>query len=326
MCFALVCVGLAMLATVAPAETTVDLPTYIADLQHWSAAVADLPAHPETAAGLRRSVPLQLDLNVTGQHFKLSNVWLVMALAQWEKQAPRRPALQRDMQQRLQWQLQQALALNRPPPTPSSETARAQLRAILSRREFRFVQPPSWWDLMVARVRRWLLRWVEKLMNRLHLKPGVASIFSWILLSAAFLLLAWMLWRNLRRASRDMTKLGLQAPISNAWGWRQWAEAARAAAAEQRYREAIHCCYWAAVFRLEQMGVWRLNVARTPREYLRLLPPGSQHRAAMASLTRRLEAVWYGYRTVTPAEVQSALQELENLECNSPSIAATASY
>jgi hypothetical protein len=179
---------------------------------------------------------------------------------------------------------------------------------------------------MQARIRRWLFRQIDKLMRRLHLKPAVTNVLSWTLLGAAFLLLALMLWRNLRRASRGMTRLGLQAPVSDAWGWRQWADAARTAAAEQRYRDSVHCCYWAAVLRLEQMGVWRRDDARTPREYLRLLPRNSQQRAAMASLTRGLEMVWYGFRPVTLAEVESALQELESLECSSPSIAATASY
>ena len=179
---------------------------------------------------------------------------------------------------------------------------------------------------MWARVERWIGRQLDKLFSRLHLKPAVSNVLSWILLAAAFLLLAFLLWRNLRRASRGMTRLGLQAPESTAWGWRQWAEAARAAAAEQRCRDAVHCCYWAAVFRLEQMGVWRLDPSRTPREYLRLLPRNSQHREAMASLTRNFETVWYGYRPITSAEAQSALQQLEDLGCNSPSIAATASY
>jgi len=166
---------------------------------------------------------------------------------------------------------------------------------------------------------------LDNRMGRLHLKPSVSNVFSWILLGAAFLMLALMLWRNLRRASRGMTRLRLQAPASGAWGWRQWADAARSAAAEQRYRDAVHCSYWAAVFRLEQMGVWRLDDSRTPLEYLRLLPPESQHCEPMASLTRSFEMVWYGYRPVTPAQAQSALQELENLGCSSPSIAATAS-
>ncbi len=74
------------------------------------------------------------------------------------------------------------------------------------------------------------------------------------------------------------------------------------------------------------MGVWRPDASRTPREYLRLLPRDSKHRPALANLTRSFEMAWYGYRPVTPAQAQSALHELENLGCNSPSIAATASY
>ena len=303
-----------------------DLAGYIADLQSWSTGVAQLPAHPENAPALRHSVPLKLELQTAGQHFTISNAWLVLALAHWEKDIRYRATIQQEIEQRLQWELQQAQALTRPSEVPSSQIARAQLKAVLSRREFRFVRPPSWWDLMWARVWRWIGRQVEKLMGRLHLKPSVGNVLSWFLLGAAFLLLALMLWRNLRRASRGMTHLGLQAPASSAWGWKQWADAARTAAAEQRYRDAVHCCYWAAVFRLEQMGVWRLDESRTPREYLRLLPRGSQHREPMASLTRSFEMGWYGYRPVTPAQAQSALQELENLGCNSPSIAATASY
>jgi len=307
-------------------KISTDLPGYIADLQKWSAELAQLPSHPESASNLRRSVPLKLEVQGGGQRFAISNSWLVLGLVQWEKKAGRRTAIQEQLAQRLKWDLQQAQALSQPSEAPSPQVSRAQLASILSGREFRFVRPPSWWDLMWARVWRWLGRQIEKLTRRLHLKPAVSNVFSWILLSLAFLLLALLLWRNLRRAARGLTSLGLQPPASTAWGWRQWADAAREAAAGQRYREAVHYCYWAAVFRLEQMGVWRLDPARTPREYLRLLPRGSQHREAMASLTRSFEMVWYGYRPVTPAQAQSALQEMENLGCNSPSIAATASY
>lgn len=308
----------------APSVST-NLPGYIAELQNWSAAVAQLPDHPEKAAELRRTVPPKLEVQTAGQQFTISNAWLMEALVHWERQAPMRTDMQQQMAQRLQWELQQARELSRPAEAPSSQAARAQLAAVLSRREFRFVRAPSWWDLMWARVWRWIWRQLEKLMRRLHLKRQVSNVLSWILLGAAFLLLALILWRNLRRASRGMTRLGLQAPTSTAWGWRQWSDAAREAAAEQRYRDAVHCSYWAAVFRLEQMGVWRLDDSRTPREYLRLLPRESQHRQAMATLTRSFEIVWYGYRPVTSAQAESALQELESLGCSSPSIAATAS-
>ena len=303
-----------------------DLRGYVADLQNWSEAVEQLPAHPERSSELRHSVPLKLDVQNGGQHFAISNAWLVLALVHFENDARQRAAIQQQLAQRLQWELQQAQALSQPPQAPSSHVARAQLTAVLSRREFRFVRPPSWWDLMWARVWRWIGRQLEKLMGRLHLKPAVSNVLSWILLGVAFLLIALILWRNLRRAERGMTRLGLQAPASTVWGWRQWADAAQVALAEQRYRDAVHCCYWAAVLRLEQMGVWRLDDSRTPREYLRLLPRDSQHRQTMTSLTRSFEMVWYGYRPVTSAQAESALQELENLECSSPSIAATASY
>lgn len=308
------------------ASAATDLRGYVADLQKWSEAVAQLPAHPEKSSDLRHSVPLKLEMQDGGQRYTVSNAWLVLALVHFENDADRRAATQQQIAQRLQWELQQALALGQSGEAPSSQVARGQLAAVLSRREFRFVQPPSWWDLMWARVWRWIGRQLEKLIGRLHLKPAVSNVLSWILLSVAFLLLALILWRNLRRASRSMTRLGLQAPTSNAWGWRQWADAARAAFAGQRYRDAVHCCYWAAVFRLEQMGVWRLDDSRTPREYLRLLPRDSQHRQTLTSLTRSFEMAWYGYRPVTPEQAESTLRELENLECNSPSIAATASY
>lgn len=328
-CFALlllVVLGLAGGACAQAPNAATDLPGYITDLQSWSAALAQLPVHPEKVSDLRRSVPLKLDVQSGSQHFTISNAWLVLALVHWEKQAPQRAALQEQIAQRLQWELQQAQALSRPSAAPSSQLARAQLASILKRREFRFVRSPSWWDLMWARVWRWIGRQVERLMRRLHLKPAVSNVFSWILLGVAFLLVAWMLWRNLRRASRGTMRLGLEAPVSTAWGWKQWADAAKAAMAQQRYRDAVHCCYWAAVFRLEQMGVWRQDDSRTPREYLLLLPRDSEHRAAMSNLTRSFEMVWYGYRPVTPAQAESALQQLENLGCNSPSIAATANY
>jgi hypothetical protein len=75
-----------------------------------------------------------------------------------------------------------------------------------------------------------------------------------------------------------------------------WAKQAEEFAADAEWREAVHCLYWAAIVSLEARRAWRHNPTRTPREYLRLLKPGSAQQRGLRGLTRIFERVWYGLR------------------------------
>jgi hypothetical protein len=71
--------------------------------------------------------------------------------------------------------------------------------------------------------------------------------------------------------------------------------------------------YWAAIVLLEARRAWRHNPTRTPREYVRLLKPGSARQRALRGLTQVFERVWYGLREADAAEYARAREMYEAL-------------
>jgi hypothetical protein len=94
-----------------------------------------------------------------------------------------------------------------------------------------------------------------------------------------------------------------------------WLSEANAAAARGDWREAVRLAYWCAVSFLEDQGAWRPDRARTPREYLRLLPASSDHRPGLTELTRTFELVWYGAEEADSRRFAEALAHLERMGC-----------
>jgi hypothetical protein len=92
-----------------------------------------------------------------------------------------------------------------------------------------------------------------------------------------------------------------------------WARLAEAHAAAGEWRDAVHCLYWAAIVSLESRRAWRHNPTRTPREYLRLLQPGSPQHLGLRGLTRIFERVWYGLRDARAEEYTEARRLYEAL-------------
>ncbi len=202
-----------------------------------------------------------------------------------------------------------------PAVVPSAQLKQEQdkLQRILVNGEFAQAQPPSLEQQLLAAFMGWLSR-------RLAGLSGSGSNTRWIgqfligvvaLLACGGLLLWFsrvqrrqrVMWQ-LQRAARD----GSGASLPD---WQQWRDEAQQLAAQQRWREGIHRLYWAAIAQLESRGVWRHDAARTPREYLELLPPQSETRRELQQLTRSLESFWYGNR---PAESQDYAQALVLLE------------
>jgi hypothetical protein len=57
---------------------------------------------------------------------------------------------------------------------------------------------------------------------------------------------------------------------------------------------------------LESRRAWRHNPTRTPREYVRLLKPGSAQQQGLRKLTQIFERVWYGLRDADESEYAEA--------------------
>ena len=198
-------------------------------------------------------------------------------------------------------------------PAPDSAAAHAKLDQILARSEFKQVQGPTWWDRLKYRVFEWILRLLSRFFGASS-APTAGRVLVWSLVGVAVLTLAYFVFRTLRQSARQESAIPYIAAVS-AKGWRNWIAEAQAAAAKGLWRDAVHLAYWAGISFLEEGSAWRPDKARTPREYLRLLPAESTHRPALSALTRKLEVTWYGNDPASPETFSETITLLEDLGC-----------
>ncbi len=295
------------------ANTALSIEAYEAQLLGWSQQLKTLQLHPEEAANFRTGLPAKSLVSEGAQKMEVSHSWLNSALMAFIAAKPeRKPELLRQMQARLAAQQREADAFRQPAPYPAS--SRQQLNDILARHEFSRVHGPSAWDLWKQRVMNRILRWLDRLFRAVPRTSHGDKIFVWIVIAAALGALA--VW--LKRAASRRIQEPPREPIPfapSARHWRQWLAEARAAAQQGRWRDAIHLAYWAAISQLEQAGAWVPDRARTPREYLRLLPTGTDRRTVLETLTRRFEITWYGQRAAVAEDFADTLLQLEKLGC-----------
>jgi hypothetical protein len=182
-----------------------------------------------------------------------------------------------------------------------------KLAEILSRRAYQSVNQNP--------VRNRFLEWLDNLVNRLiGGLAGLGTMAWWLpylllglLIAAVLIGLAWWLIqieRNSRiRLIPETTGMG-GAP--SAREWQLWLKDAQDAAAGGLWREAIHFLYWAAISRLESRRLWPADRARTPREYLLLLPKTDPRSDNLTTLTRSFERTWYGGREAALTDYEAA--------------------
>ena len=199
-------------------------------------------------------------------------------------------------------------------PTPDSATAHAKLNQILARSEFHQVHGPTWWDRLKYRIFEWIIRLLSRFFGASS-APTAGRVLVWTLVAVAVLTLAYFVYRTLRQSARQESAIPHIATVS-AKGWRTWIAEAQAAAAKGLWRDAVHLAYWAGISFLEERSAWRPDKARTPREYLRLLPAESTHRPALSALTRKLEVTWYGNDPAGPETFSETITLLEDLGCH----------
>ena len=193
---------------------------------------------------------------------------------------------------------------------------RGALAEVLAAPEFRGRQRYAGLLAFVDRVRRWLRSWLP------DVRPGTAAVVpflryaTWAIAAVAFVLLAWLTWRMLRGASRDTAARPRPVRGADPVDARTWAARARAAAAAGDAREAVRCAYHAVLHRLDEDGAWTIAEARTPREYMRLLPAADRRQPAVSFVARLFEGTWYGGAEPAIDDAQTAVRHLEDLGCD----------
>ena len=303
----------------------VDLIAYRAELDRLAAAVNRLEQHPEEGQAIRDSLPKKWIVNDQGTTYEVSTARLAEDLDHWQKDQWQKDSGKGSLDSlKRRIQALQAEADAFTAGLSPSSSARQKLQQILSRKEFGSADGPTWLDRALGKIAQWI--------DRLHLHLpsfGRAKFPSWsgwliisIVIGGVCLALAFVLWKLITRTQENL-ELNLSGGEQFHKQSREWVSDALSAARRGDYRSAIRCAYWAAVFRLEELGRWAPNRTLTPREYLRMLPRDHFQRPPLADLTQRFELTWYGYAVATARDFDQVTEQLEKLGCLAPSAAAT---
>jgi Domain of unknown function (DUF4129) len=290
-----------------------DLTTYQRELNR----IQEVSKTPGDIPELRRSLPSEWKVKAGGQEYSVPTKEISDALRQIEVD----PKKTGPLEDRLNAMRVQGEALSRPSPGASTALAEENLKSILSRGEFQEAGGPSAWDLMKARIGRWIFEHLVRLFNLFHINRKTGDAIGWAVLFAAVVALFYVVYRFLTKSSR---RVDFHAEVEpRASDARKWVQEALAAADRGDFREAVHCAYWASVAHLEDIKILPRDRARTPRESLRLLDRYPKEQGILQAITRRFELIWYGFRPVSSAEWAGTKEELEKMGCLQSSTAPT---
>ena len=205
-----------------------------------------------------------------------------------------------------------------PAPDDGSDNPRIILERILARKEFRDVKrpQPTIWEILQQKIAKFLTRLLGGFFAS-SVFSEISNVVIWILAGAAFVVLAVWIYGTLKQFSRrELANLSRDVPVS-ARPWPEWLMRAHEAAAAGDWRDAVRLAYWGGISFLESNGLWPPDRARTPREYLCMLPSSSEHGETLAALTRKFETVWYGGAEAGPESFSESLNCLERMGCHS---------
>jgi hypothetical protein len=202
------------------------------------------------------------------------------------------------------------------------QRARAAADRVLRDPEFEGDGGPTWWDRKQAQMYGWLASLFNGVSRLGEMAPWLGRLLEWLLFLGAAAGLVVFLLRTLAR-QRMRIALGAGGPIASAWqrDATDWATRAQDHADRSEWREAVHCLYWAAIVLLESRRAWRHNPTRTPREYVRLLKPGSTQQQGLRGLTQIFERIWYGQREADGDEYRRAQAYFAQLESSAATTA-----
>ena len=195
--------------------------------------------------------------------------------------------------------------------------ARSAVEAILARREFQQSAASRWRERLQERIGKWFEDLWARLTGGRGTARSAALVFAWGAALAALIGLGFWLARTIADRPRGAA-LGLAGASTVRPRARELALRAVEAARLGHTRDAIRCAYAAALVRLEEQGVWHVDDARTPREYLPMLPTSDSRYSVMLDLTRRFEQLWYGNRAAADDDARRLTDHLEALGCLRP--------
>jgi len=232
-------------------------------------------------------------------------------------------AAARELRSLLHGMKEEAEEMGRSQERVSPAKAQVTLDEVLRRKEFQSARGPSGMEILMARISPWLVEKLARLLSKLHLGGRTGNAVVWSVIALAFLTLSYMAWKWMigwHPVQAAAQPVAPSAPIDA----RQWIQEALAAAERGDYRAALHCAYWGAIARLEDLGRLSRDRARTPRECLRLLEGQPGDHRLLRALTGIFERVWYGCRAASESDWAGAKELLEKIGCLGASTAPTA--
>jgi hypothetical protein len=234
---------------------------------------------------------------------------------------PKKTVVAKQLQARLQAMRRHADDLAHPRGQPNREDSEQKLQKILERGEFQDATGPSSWDLLRARIARWILEHLFRIFRALHISEKTGNTLAWAVIILAVVCLFYVIYGWLTKASTNVPFRPEAEPMKS--DARHWVQEAMAAAERGDFREAIHCAYWACVARLEDIRILPRDRTRTPRESLRLLEHHPREQGGLRAITGKFELIWYGYRPASETDWAGAREQLEKMGCLQDSTAPT---
>lgn len=296
-----------------PASTSPLTPdAYVARLDALASALAS--ASPGEAERLSTGLSPRWIVETGGEPAVVDMRWLVASL----REAPAAsdwPAERERLGRRLGVLRTHALEAMAASTSDATRTAlRATVDDVLKRPEFSSNAGSGWRE----QLQRLIVEWLDAMLRGLGMAGvdgrTVAIGLAWIAGLTALAGLGFWIARVLTAGSAVASPRfapGRRETLSA----EVWARRAMTALRNGDAREAVRCAYNGALRRLEEEGVWRLDRARTPREYLRLLEPGDERGEPVRYLADLFERVWYGNHVVGTGEHARVGATLERLGC-----------
>jgi hypothetical protein len=289
----------------------VSLEEYTEALASLQTEVAQLDEHtPDNVTSVLAHCPATWVVATPDRTYDVEGAWLHQALTEWRRHptAEARAEIASGLELR-----RRAATASLSPATDNR--ARDALTHILAAREFADVHGPTWLDQLRARIVEYLIDLLDRVFGSSAV-PTLTRMFVWLLVGAAVVAVGLALFRAVRSsAAAEVVNEPRVSPAARPW--QAWRAEAEAAAADGRWRDAVHLAYWCGVAFLEEQGAWRPDRARTPREYVSLLPEHQPANLALGALTSLLERVWYGAQPADANDFGHALASLEQLGCPS---------
>ena len=222
-------------ATPQPTEKVYDLASFAAELQRLYKEL-QTKSSPIGIKEFRDGLPPSWNVSVPGRRYSISTKPLRDQLG------GESPDNARVWFSHLQAEIRSAQRLG-VQPLPA---AHAQLNKILAGRAFAGVRPPTYLELLRARVSAWLERMLLKLFSGLSRHPIGAKALFWVVLITGVAFIAFWIFRFI--AGRDSMNFFQPGTTTvTARTWQEWIGAAREAAARGDFREAVHSAYWAGI-------------------------------------------------------------------------------